>query len=204
MKYLLTILTLCIGLQLALAISPEAMQEADLLFTAPREHNHITEVTSRDSVLIDHVAIFHRIGGLNGLPCVIEATPRSGVCITPLDSFLLRHKQDRILHARLSCPFNVGPTISKALTYVGRPYDHYFGATDSAIYCSELVLLSYSDASGSPIFSHIPMTFRNAVGIIPDFWVRHYRDIGQDVPEGEPGSNPAALLANPLILLVSE
>ena len=48
------------------------------------------------------------------------------------------------------------------------------------------------------------MTFRNAVGIIPDFWVRHYRDIGQDVPEGEPGSNPAALLANPLILLVSE
>ncbi len=203
MRTLISAFAALLGLNIALALSPQCLREADLLFSAPRVQNHITEVTTRDSVPIDHVAIFHRIGGENGMPCVIEAAPIGGVSITPLDSFMVRHAQDSLIAARVSCPFNAPATISRALAFVGRPYDFYFTPSPDSIYCSELVLLSYRSYSDEPLFSPIPMSFRNAQGVIPDFWLRHYGAIGQDVPEGEPGSNPAALFADSLIQVIS-
>ena len=203
MRTLISFIAAIVGLNIALALAPDCLCEADLLFSAPRVGNHITEVTARDSVAIDHVAIFHRIGGNGGLPCVIEATPRGGVRVTPLDSFLVSHTGDSIIAARVSCEFSATTTIRRALSFTGRPYDVYFTSSADSIYCSELVLLSYRDLSGKPLFHPIPMTFRDANGRIPDFWMRHYSAIGQDVPEGEPGSNPAALFSDSLIQVIS-
>ena len=70
-----------------LAVTPSELREGDLLFVVNRSGNAITQVTSGlDSLPIDHVAVFHRIGGEDGLPYVIEAVPRRGVTLTPLDS----------------------------------------------------------------------------------------------------------------------
>ena len=82
---------------------------------------------------------------------------------------------------------------------MGRPYDFYFQPGDSAIYCSELVQLSYVDATGETVFPTIAMTFCDGPGHIADYWQEHYRRAGLSVPEGAPGTNPNDLSRDPLL-----
>ena len=179
----------------ALALGAQSVlpQEGDLLFVSPPKPNAITQSTcqtgSDTAFTYDHVGIFHLIGG--AVPCVVEATPPT-VCITPIDTFLMQNPCTTL--ARVNVPFDTTATISKALSFVGRPYDYYFEPSDSAIYCSELVQKSYVTPSGKPLFGTIAMSFHGSDGKILDYWLRRYAAKGKRVPEGEPGTNPNELL----------
>ncbi|MBR1804194.1 MAG: hypothetical protein IJ775_04735 [Muribaculaceae bacterium] len=191
---LLTIIITVLALNPSLrAASLEELHEGDLLFVVPASANAITTVTtSGDSPAVDHVAIVHYIGGEQGLPYALEAIGR-GVCLTPIDSFREHHRHARIIVAQVDA-LDTAASVRRALNFVGRPYDWLYQHGDSAIYCSELVQMCYRDTGGQHIYPTIGMTFRDASGRIPQFWIDLYDRHGLPVPEGEPGTNPAQLL----------
>ena len=59
-----------------------------------------------------------------------------------------------------------------------------------AIYCSELVWYSFIDNDGEALFDAAPMNFKGADGSFPDFWIELFAEMGQPIPQGEPGTNP--------------
>lgn len=164
------------------------LKSCDLLFHAAPQSNAITEVTQGvNKERIDHVAIFFK---RNGKKCVIEAID-SGVVITPLEKFLER--KGKVIAGRVNGYVNKKRTIRTALSYLGRPYDHLYMRDNDAIYCSELVELSFVDKQGKRIFQPIPMSFHDENGEIISYWKEFYSAHGMQVPEGEPGSNPGDL-----------
>ena len=167
------------------------LQEGDLLFCCSDTANAITEVTRGvEDLPIDHVAVFHRIGGENGLPCVIEAVKPS-VRITPFDTFC--QENPRLLLGRVNVPVDIKASVRRCLMMVDRPYDDLYLPGDSAIYCSELVQLNYVNSQGDLIFEPVPMSFHDATGQVTGYWRQFYAERGMTVPEGEPGSNPGEL-----------
>lgn len=165
-----------------------AIAEGDLLFVLPATANAITAATGE----ADHVAIAHRIGGDEGLLYVVEAIGK-GVCLTPMDSFLL-HNAEADIVVRQVARLDVRRSVGNALRYVGRPYDWNYTPGDSALYCSELVQLCCVDGEGKPVFATIPMRFSDQQGHILPYWQEHYSRQHLPVPEGEPGTNPSQLL----------
>ncbi len=172
---------------LLVAITTGDLHDGDLLFLQSTGDNAITAVTTGvDSLPIDHVAVFHPMGGT---PMVVEALPGVGVTVTPLSSFVT---QGMIVVGRVG-EYDVNRSIERVLRCVGLEYDQYYDAGNDAVYCSELVQQCYVDFDDNPVFEPIPMTFRDRSGNIPLSWVKHYAAIGRAVPEGEPGSNPGEL-----------
>lgn len=199
----------CLAVMLAVAMSTAALSpaevcEADLLFVVTDSGNAITEVTQGIGALpIDHVAIAHRIGGNNGPLYVIEATPRDGVTLTPIDSLMARvDGKGSVVVGRVNREFDTAGSVRRALSYVGRPYDVYFMSDDSAIYCSELVQLCYRTTNSESVFPTIAMSFHDSSGRITPFWRQHYAAQGLDVPEGAPGTNPGQLSRNEAVTIL--
>ena len=179
-----------------------SFHDGDLVFVAPPTANAITDVTCHTSdVAVDHVAIMHHIGGENGFLYAIEAIGKS-VCLTPLDSFIVHNNDCQLIVARIP-NIDVKRSVRNALRYVGRPYDDLYLPTDSEIYCSELVQLSFFDITGNRIFATIPMSFHDSTGQITPYWLEHYTTRGLKVPEGEPGTNPAQLLQHPALHIIA-
>lgn len=177
------------------------LQHGDLLFLVASQQRSdvaaaIADVTEGIDLLpVTHVAIVCKQGDAT---FALEASGHNGVWLTPIDSFFCHapHSRDGrplVVAGRLKDTSNVDVSVSKALTYVGRPYDDLYSPTDSAIYCSELVQLAYHDSEGTPVFPLQPMSFHDASGKVTDFWREYYRRRGLEVPEGHPGTNPGAL-----------
>lgn len=93
--------------------------------------------------------------------------------------------------------------VERARSYVGRSYDFVFGPHNDSIYCTELVWLSYLDDSQRPIFSTVPMTFRNRrTGEIDSAWIAHFAEYGAEIPEGVEGTNPSQMSKDTVIDMV--
>ena len=65
------------------------------------------------------------------------------------------------------------------------------------LYCSELVWESYLAPDGSRLFPARPMNFRAADGTMPQFWVDLFAKLGEEIPEGIPGTNPNDMAHDP-------
>ena len=172
-------------------MSPWPPRPADLLFHVAATENAITAVTPG---MIDHVAI------MISADSVIEAVGK-GVVTTPLDS--LRKQKGYYLYARVRHA-DRQRSIANARRYLGQPYDSLYLPDNEAVYCSELVLLSFVNKRGKPIFQPVPMTFRDSTGQIPSHWLELYERNGIAVPEGEAGSNPAELSQRKIVKIVGK
>ena len=185
---------------ISVACKAQSLQNGDLLFNYQEPKSGfggaIVEATNKkDELGISHVAIVMKNGSCTQ---VIEATGKHGVWICPIDTFLVHaeHSADGkplILVGRLKDASTASKSVERALKYLGRPYDWLFSDTDEEIYCSELVHLSYLDKDGEYIFPQQPMSFHGEDGIILPYWIDYYKKKGLKVPEGAPGTNPAAL-----------
>lgn len=198
-KILTIFLVACIALT-TVGQSVNELQEGDLLFCYTDTANAITAVTSGvEGLPIDHVAVFHRIGGENGIPYVIEAV-KPAVQLTPIDTFLCQNPH--VIIGRVRVDFCIHQSIRRCLAMVGKPYDDLYLPGDSAIYCSELVQLNYRTVSNLPIFEPIPMSFHDSTGQVTDYWRDFYGRRGMAVPEGAPGTNPGELSRRPQITIL--
>ena len=174
----------------ACCLGCQTLQRGDLLFHLPATSNHITSVTQGRA---DHVAIY--LGG----DSVLEAIPRQGVVVTSLQEVLLR-EDGTYASARVKGT-DTERSINTARQWIGLPYDSVFMPGTEALYCSELVQLSYVNRQGERIFEPIPMSFHDDSGRITPYWTQFYSRLHMEVPEGEPGSNPSDMMRRKVVVI---
>ncbi len=133
---------------------------------------------------------------------VLEAIGRE-VHTTPLAAFLKRDTGQTVYIGRLkgASDAELAADLARAKALRGRPYDDVYLPGDSALYCSELVYESYY-RNGKRLFQPEPMSFKSAGGQTFPGWIDHYRELGRDIPEGLPGTNPCGLSRDPAIELL--
>ena len=135
------------------------------MFVVKETSNPITDATQGiNGLKIDHVAIFHHTDSAD---YALEAYGKA-VSLIPLTKFLDRAKgkegKPLIAVGRVIVDCDMATSMSRALSYLGRPYDHFYMPDDKEIYCSELVQKSFVDHHGLPVFPTIPMSFHDKDG----------------------------------------
>lgn len=200
-------------LALATACAPEAesLKTGDLVFVGiPADYtldpdsmdSAIADATGSDAGLnLIHTAILDLT---DGEPWIIDATIRRGVDRHPLDTFLrdftLRDGSLPVFEIkRLRDDARAEEFVSNARQYLGLPYDSAFLPDNDAFYCTELVYCSYLDPDGNPLFRSEPMNFKNAEGEFPLYWKQLFDRLGQDIPQGVPGTNPQGMAAETIL-----
>jgi len=95
---------------------------------------------------------------------------------------------------RLTVSFDTAAVIERAKSLIGKPYDNAFLPENDAYYCSELIQTAFGD-----LFESKPMNWRDKEGNLPEYWIKHFKELGMPVPEGVPGTNPTDLSRSPLL-----
>ncbi len=196
------------------------LQDGDLLFVVTNNSelsNAITAATADDNHKIknEHVAIFFH--NSLGQPAVLEAVV-VGVWLIPWEKFVARMPiidtaaaaadslsltaGRGLVVKRLAEPVDIKKALERAKSHIGDEYDWSFRANNGKMYCTELVYDCYLGQDGEPVMQSVPMSFRDSEGNIPEFWVRTYERLGEPIPEGEPGTNPNAMAADPALVEV--
>lgn len=135
---------------------------------------------------------------------IIDATIARGVDRYPLDTFLTNFTLKdgslptfiikRLKHSRHAAEY-----VENAKKFIGLPYDVAFLPDNGAMYCTELVRDSYRTPDGGYIFDEKPMNFKNAEGEFPLYWQQLFALIGQEIPQGIPGTNPQDMSQAPCL-----
>ena len=76
---------------------------------------------------------------------------------------------------------------------------YIFCIGNDAMYCTELVYESYRCEDGTPIFHDAPMNFKSSDGTFPVYWVQLFERLGQEIPQGVPGTNPQKMSEEPAL-----
>lgn len=134
----------------------------------------------------DHVAMFATV---RDSPVVIEASAKDGVVIRKWDVFLSDAKNGVVVK-RINHKVDMKAAVRRAMSFAGQPYDWSYMPGNGKMYCSELIYNSFIDSDGNRLFKEKPMSFRDAEGNTPRFWIELFRKSGEPIPEGIPGTNP--------------
>ncbi|MGI6572830.1 MAG: YiiX/YebB-like N1pC/P60 family cysteine hydrolase [Fermentimonas sp.] len=189
------------------------LQTGDLLFSVGKENSElliaIQNSTGKDKdVPFTHVGI---VSVEEGKIYVLEATAPEGVIKTTLEDFFGKtatlNDNPLIAVGRVKKEFEYTITnaIKNAEKHLGKRYDYVYSETNDQFYCSELVRFAFLDLLGNPIFEPLAMSFINTeTGTVDPYWVKHFEKLGEPVPEGEPGTNPADMVRSPVIDIVHE
>lgn len=125
---------------------------------------------------------------------IIDATIAHGVDRHPLDTFLtdftLRDGSYPEFIVKRVKGIDADAAVERAKSFCGRAYDLRFLPDNDDLYCTELVQMSYLDKSGKPVFENEPMNWLAADGTMPAYWEWLFGQLGMDVPQGLPGTNP--------------
>jgi uncharacterized protein YycO len=171
----------------------------DLLFQIDRDSDFtdaiVKSTTSSTDYAFSHVAI---VGLDENKAFVVEAVPNEGVRKVSLEQFLMSTNKSEngmplVVAYRLKFGTRAVNPVENALKYVGMPYDSVFSHNNGAFYCSELVYECYLDKNQKHIFSTVPMSFSDSTGQILDYWIKYYKNLNQEIPEGKAGTNPNSL-----------
>ena len=199
---------LMFGVGLSLA-DREGLKTGDLVFVGiPADYSldddsmdsAISESTGgKEGLNLIHVAIAEVS---EGRTWIIDATLKHGVDRHPLDTFLtdftLKDGSYPVFQVmRLKDDSVARSAVERAKTFVGTPYDVAFQPDNGALYCTELVQVSYLTPGGERIFPSAPMNFKNAEGEFPVYWTQLFNLIGQPIPQDVPGTNPQAMSLDP-------
>ncbi len=165
------------------------LQSGDLLFLTENKSDMENAITASTGEYT-HVALVERDSADD--VWVIEASPAKGVRRIPYSQFerkhLLRFYLATVNIYRLAEPFDTAAVIARAKSLIGKPYDYAFLPDNDAYYCSEFIQAVFGG-----IFESKPMNWRDADGNLPEYWEKHFKELGIPVPEGVPGTNPTDL-----------
>jgi len=134
---------------------------------------------------------------------VIDATLKRGVHRHPLDTFLrdftLRDGSYPEFIVKRAKGIDADAAVDRAKALCGRGYDVRFLPDNEELYCSELVQACYLDADGVPVFKSQPMNWLAPDGTMPPYWEWLFGQLGMEVPQGVPGTNPQSMSASELL-----
>ncbi len=214
LKKLTFTLSLCILaiLQACNTSNYEGLQDGDLLFIVGKSKSEQTDAikkstSKKDEIQFSHVGIVKFSDKKDVY--VIEATPSDGIIQTLLYEFM--QNAEKIKGKPLIAVGRVKPeyqyiipfAVEKAGDQLGRSYDYAYEEGNDAYYCSELVRFTYLDSLQNPIFPAVAMTFKNKeTGETEAYWKKHFAGLQLEIPEGEPGTNPADMAKSAVIDIV--
>lgn len=146
-----------------------------------------------------HVGLVVRNDSTGNL-VVLEAVTE-GVIETNLEDFFNRSFDEegkpKIFVGRLKNKFSelIKPAIFEAKSKLNKPYDDVFDIKNDKYYCSELIYLAFKKANNDqPIFQLKPMTYNDPETGKPfQIWVDYFKELSEEIPEGEPGLNPGGM-----------
>jgi len=128
---------------------------------------------------------------------VYHAAPAKGVCKELLEDFCrpdtaFTYTTDLY---RLDISIQSLKEIKTKLdNYLGQPYDSTYIINNEGYYCSEFI---YDVFKNNEIFKLNTMTFKDPLtGLFHDGWIEHYKNLGIEIPEGQPGCNPNDMSKN--------
>lgn len=174
------------------------LQSGDLIFLNNNRSDMEKAITASTGEY-SHVALVERDSADD--VWVIEASPKYGVQRIPYSQFERENNlgffRGNIDIYRLTVPFDTAAVIARARSLVGKPYDNAFLPDNDAYYCSELIQVAFSD-----IFPTKPMNWRDDEGNLPEYWIKHFEELGLPVPEGVPGTNPTDMSRSPLLKML--
>ena len=175
-----------------------SLRNGDLLFQVSADSQMsgaIQDATARGGAMpYTHAAMAEE--GEDGVVRIIEAAGERGVCRTELEDFLNRSARIdgrpavAVFRVR-AAEEEISAAVKRAAEFIGQPYDWWYLPDNDRMYCSELLYECYLRADGGHIFSARPMNFRAADGSMPQFWEELFDRLGEPVPEGVDGTNPA-------------
>ncbi|WP_373891846.1 YiiX/YebB-like N1pC/P60 family cysteine hydrolase [Weissella confusa] len=172
------------------------LQTGDLLFvgsTTEQFSQMIAQSTQPDTETFNYTHVGIVEIAADGV-FVLHASPELGSVRQPLNDFIDQQTGSIDVY-RLKASPDLMPVIAKANTLLGQPYNWSFIASEPGFYCSEFIETAFS-AIKNP-FKKIAMTFGPDDSILPE-WQTYYAKLGLPVPNGEPGTNPNALISNQL------
>lgn len=184
--------------------SGQPLRSGDLLFQVGCESamsGAITAATGKECELkFTHVGIAVICGRADS---VLEATSPGGVRMTALSEFLSKSAYSNgrplVVAMRLKDTAGIAAAVARARSFLGQPYDYSFRPDNGRLYCSELVWESFRTPCGAPLFPARPMNFRAADGSMPLFWTELFARLGEEIPEGVPGTNPNDMARDTLL-----
>ena len=175
-----------------------SLRNGDLLFQVSADSqmsSAIQDATARRGAIpYTHAALAEE--GEDGVVRIIEATGARGVCRTELADFLGRsalidgRPAVAVFRVR-AADGEIAAAVERAAGFIGQPYDWWYMPDNDRMYCSELLYECFLHDNGEHIFTAQPMNFRAADGTMPDFWTELFESLGESVPEGVDGTNPA-------------
>lgn len=135
---------------------------------------------------------------------ILHSNSYNGVCKELIDSFKTKNvsKNDSIYIYRIQDmdSTQLANAVQKARSLLGQPYNSTYVLADTGFYCSEFVYRAFEK---SQIFQLYPMTFIDPeTNTYHDTWVKHYEQLGMEIPEGKAGCNPNGMAANARLVLV--
>ncbi len=163
------------------------LQSGDLLFVS--DTTGMGQAVKASTGNYTHVAMVERAG--DSL-FVIDATQKRGVARRPIEKTFANKMPVEIY--RLTVSFDTAAVIERAKSLIGKPYDNAFLPDNDAYYCSELIQTAFGD-----LFPSKPMNWRDKEGNLPEYWQKHFKELGIPIPEGVPGTNPNDLSKSPLL-----
>ncbi len=163
------------------------LQSGDLLFVS--DTTGMGQAVKASTGNYTHVAMVERAG--DSL-FVIDATQKRGVARRPIEKTFANKMPVEIY--RLKTPFDTAAVIDRAKSLIGKPYDNAFLPDNDAYYCSEFIQAAFGD-----LFESKPMNWRDKEGNLPEYWQKHFKELGIPVPEGVPGTNPTDMSRSPLL-----
>jgi cell wall-associated NlpC family hydrolase len=163
------------------------LQSGDLLFVS--DTTGMGQAVKASTGNYTHVAMVERAG--DSL-FVIDATQKRGVARRPIEKTFANKMPVEIY--RLTVSFDTAAVIERAKNLIGKPYDNAFLPDNDAYYCSELIQAAFGN-----LFESKPMNLRDKEGNLPEYWQKHFKELGIPVPEGVPGTNPTDLSRSPLL-----
>jgi hypothetical protein len=95
--------------------------------------------------------------------------------------------------------------IDFSLQQIGTPYDEEYLYNKGSYYCSELIYDAFLNANKKPFFDLQPMTFKQPqTNEFFPAWVKYYKSLGVEIPEGQPGCNPGGISTSKKIKIIGE
>jgi hypothetical protein len=131
---------------------------------------------------------------------IIEACPE-GVILTPLEAFCM----GEIYLTRIEQPLS--PTQSDTLqqraeALLHKPYNSSYAPSQTAIYCSELLILLFEDLTAKPLFERHPMSFNHpSTQLFDERWLQYYAK-KDEIPMQAMGSHPNYLFQSKGLRLI--
>ncbi|MBO7493286.1 MAG: hypothetical protein J6T87_03995 [Bacteroidales bacterium] len=174
------------------------LQSGDLIFLNNNRSDMEKAITASTGEYT-HVALVERDSSDD--VWVIEASPKNGVQRISYEQFernhLLGFFGGNMDIFRLTASFDTAAVITRAKKLVGKPYDNAFLPDNDAYYCSELIQVAFGGS-----FPSKPMNWRDSDGNLPEYWIKHFEELGVPVPEGVLGTNPTDMSRSPLMKML--